>query len=249
MPPGTLHDREAAPCPRSASCSRRATSTTLGAVAQRLAPGRPRGRGRRLDRPRQVHILRVLQPALASRAFEYLDLETQHRLLDDMTPAESAAILDGMAPDDRTALLEELAPRAGRAAHRPARLPSSGRSPSRCCSTAEDSVGRLMTPDYVAVRKDWTIQHVLDHVRSHGRDSETLNVIYVVDDDEPADRRPADPRDPAGPAPQPRRATSATTSSSRLKATDDKKTAVEVFRKYDRTALPVVDATGGWSGS
>ena len=39
-----------------------------------------------------------------------------------------------------------------------------------------------MTPDYVVVRKDWTMRHVLDHVRAHGRDSETLNVIYVVDD-------------------------------------------------------------------
>ena len=46
----------------------------------------------------------------------------------------------------------------------------------------EDSVGRLMTPDYVVVHKDWTMRHVLDHVRAHGRDSETLNVIYIVDD-------------------------------------------------------------------
>ena len=47
---------------------------------------------------------------------------------------------------------------------------------------AEDSVGRLMTPDYVRSRKDWTVKRVLDHVRPHGKDSETLNVLYVVDD-------------------------------------------------------------------
>ena len=39
-----------------------------------------------------------------------------------------------------------------------------------------------MTPDYVVVRKEWTMRHVLDHIRAHGRDSETLNVIYIVDD-------------------------------------------------------------------
>ena len=39
-----------------------------------------------------------------------------------------------------------------------------------------------MTPDYVAVREHWTVQEVLDYVRAHGHDSETLNVIYVVDD-------------------------------------------------------------------
>ena len=46
----------------------------------------------------------------------------------------------------------------------------------------EDSVGRLMTPDYMVVRREWTMRHVLDHIRAHGRDSETLNVIYIVDD-------------------------------------------------------------------
>ena len=46
----------------------------------------------------------------------------------------------------------------------------------------EKSVGRLMTPHYVAVREQWTISEVLDYVRSHGQDSETLNVIYVVDE-------------------------------------------------------------------
>ena len=46
----------------------------------------------------------------------------------------------------------------------------------------EGSIGRLMTPNYTAVREDWTIQYVLDHIRAHGQNSETLNVIYVVDD-------------------------------------------------------------------
>ncbi len=39
-----------------------------------------------------------------------------------------------------------------------------------------------MTPDYIAVREHWTMQQVLDYVREHGQDSETLNVIYVVDE-------------------------------------------------------------------
>ena len=45
----------------------------------------------------------------------------------------------------------------------------------------EDSIGRLMTPSYVAVREDWTVRQVLDHIRTYGQDSETLDVIYVVD--------------------------------------------------------------------
>src|SRR6476619_6670186 len=46
----------------------------------------------------------------------------------------------------------------------------------------EGSIGRLMTPDFIAVHDDWTVQEVLDHIREYGHDRETLNVIYVVDD-------------------------------------------------------------------
>ncbi len=98
-----------------------------------------------------------------------------------------------------------------------------------------------MTPDFVSVRKEWTLRHVLDHVRTHGRDSETLNVIYVVNGDDcliddlrireillaPLHTVVSDICD--------NRFVS-------LNATDDKKEAVKVFRQYDRTVLPVIDS-------
>jgi magnesium transporter len=39
-----------------------------------------------------------------------------------------------------------------------------------------------MTPDYIAVQKDWTVREVIDHIREVGKDSETIDVIYVVDE-------------------------------------------------------------------
>jgi len=39
-----------------------------------------------------------------------------------------------------------------------------------------------MTPNYIGVREHWTIKEVLDYIRTHGQDSETLNVVYVVDE-------------------------------------------------------------------
>ena len=100
-----------------------------------------------------------------------------------------------------------------------------------------------MTPHYISVKEEWTIQAVLDHVRRHGQDSETLNVIYVIDDQglliddirireilltEPTTqvRDLMDRRFVA------------------LKATDDQETAVAVFRREDRSALPVTDTAG-----
>jgi magnesium transporter len=95
----------------------------------------------------------------------------------------------------------------------------------------------------VAVREDWTISQVLDHIRAHGQDSETLNVIYVVDDrgaliDDITIRALllASPSEPIRNV-MDRRFVA-------LKATDVQETAVGVFRGEDRTALPVTD-TGG----
>ncbi len=107
----------------------------------------------------------------------------------------------------------------------------------------EDSVGRLMTPDFIAVHADWTIKDVLDFVREHGRDSETLNVIYVVDDRgkllddlrireillQPLASKVSDLMDENFVA---------------LRVGDPQEDAVNVFRKYDRTALPVADSSG-----
>ncbi|SIO00428.1 magnesium transporter [Singulisphaera sp. GP187] len=191
-------------------------------------------------------IFRELTPPLAASTFEYLDLATQERLLETLPEPVAAAIVDDMAPDDRTALLAEVPQElAGRLL---ALLSPEQRAVAqRLLTYGEETIGRLMTPDYVAVRKDWTVRRVLDHVRAHGKDSETLNVLYVVDgqgklvDDvrirefllAPLHTIVRDIMDNQFVA---------------LRVTDDKKGAVEVFRKYDRSALPVVDSHGSLVG-
>ena len=100
-----------------------------------------------------------------------------------------------------------------------------------------------MTPDFVSVRKEWTLRHVLDHVRAHGRDSETLNVIYVVN----GDNRLIDDLRIREILLAPLHAVVSDICDNRfvsLNASDDKKEAVKVFRQYDRTVLPVIDSHG-----
>jgi magnesium transporter len=107
----------------------------------------------------------------------------------------------------------------------------------------EGSVGRLMTPDFIKVGSHWTIQQVLDYIRDHGRDSETLNVIYVTDE---RGRLIDDVRIREFLL----RRLTAKVSEIRdrnfvaLNATDSQQDALNVFRKYDRAALPVVDSNG-----
>src|SRR5439155_9039141 len=113
--------------------------------------------------------------------FEYLDLDAQQKLLRAMAHEQVIGILNEMSPDDRTALLEELPSAAARQLIR-LLTPEERHVAQSLLGYPEGSVGRLMTPDFIAVHDDWTVKDVLDHIREFGRDSETLNVIYVVDD-------------------------------------------------------------------
>jgi magnesium transporter len=197
-----------------------------------------------LDLPEdeQVIIFRLLPNALAADVFEYLDVEAQQQLLRAMAHEQVVAILNEMSPDDRTALLEEMPSAAARQLIQ-LLTPDERRIAQALLGYPEDSVGRLMTPDFVAVHDDWTVKEVLDHVREFGRDSETLNVIYVVDergkliDDlrmrefllRPFEAKVSDFRDRAFIA---------------LKVNDTQEEALNAFRRYDRVALPVVDSNG-----
>src|SRR5881396_2839359 len=199
-----------------------------------------------LDLPEdeQVIIFRILPHALAADVFEYLDVdvEAQQKLLRGMAHEQVVSILNEMSPDDRTALLEELPSAAARQLIR-LLTPEERHVASALLGYPEDSVGRLMTPDFIQVKEDWTVQHVLDYVREYGRDSETLNFVYVVDergkliDDvrmrefllRPLTAKVSDIRDQTFVA---------------LNVTDSRQDALNVFRKYDRAALPVVDSNG-----
>src|SRR6476619_8203376 len=190
----------------------------------------------------RVIIFRVLPASLAADVFEYLDVDSQQSLLRCMAHEQVAAILNEMSPDDRTALLEEMPSAAARQLIR-LLTPEERHVATALLGYPEDSVGRLMTPDFSAAREDWTVQHVLDYVREYGRDRETLNIIYVVDDRgkliddvrmrefllRPLTAKVSDIRDRNFAA---------------LNATDSQQDALNFFRKYDRAALPVVDSNG-----
>lgn len=194
-----------------------------------------------MDENDRVIIFRVLPHVLAADVFEYLDVEAQQELLRAMAHEQVVAILNEMSPDDRTALLEEMPSAAARQLIR-LLTPEERRVAQALLGYPEDSVGRLMTPDFIAVHDDWTVKEVLDHVRENGQDSETLNVVYVVDergkliDDlrirefllKPLTAKVKEIRDETFVS---------------LKVNDSQEEAVNVFRKYDRTALPVVDSS------
>ena len=190
----------------------------------------------------QAAVFRVLPRELAANTFEFLDPADQTQILQALAKEETAQILNEMAPDDRTRLLEEL-PAAATKQLLALLEPEERAVALKLLGYPEGSVGRLMTPYYVAVREEWTVQEVLDYIRAHGQDSETLTMIYVVDeagrliDDirirqfllSGLDKRVADLMDHRFVA---------------LSAADSQERAIRVFQLEDRKALPVTDSDG-----
>jgi magnesium transporter len=195
-----------------------------------------------LDGAQAAVVFRLLPRDLAADTFSHLDGEQQQALIDELSTERVAALINELDPDDRTALLEEL---PAEVAQRLIALlnPSERRVTQTILGYPEESVGRLMTPDYVRIKAEWTIGRALDHIRKYGRDAETINVIYVVDDsgklvDDLRIRQIllADPHQTVESI-MDRNVVA-------LRADEDREEAVRLMQRYDRVALPVVDSRG-----
>jgi len=187
-------------------------------------------------------LFRALPQSIATETFPLLPKPERDALLEVLTDAEMRALLDELPPDDRTVLLGEL---PGEVTQRLLNMltPEDLAEARGLLGYPADSVGRLMTPDYVAVRPDWTIARALDHIRARGHESETLNVVYVVDgrwrliDDLPLKRFVLA-------RPEASVASIMDHTYVTVEAHDDRERAVEMMQRYDRVALPVVDRQG-----
>ncbi|WP_316822768.1 magnesium transporter [Pedobacter gandavensis] len=186
-----------------------------------------------------VTFIDTLSIKRAVNVFRILDFPTQERIIKKLPGNKLAELINLLPPDDRTSLFSEL---SGEAVKKLIiLLPAKDRVEAlSLLGYEEDSVGRLMTPDYVAVKKDWTVARVLEHIRRYGKNSETIDVIYVIDRDGTLldDIRIreillADPDAKIGDLTDRRLIA--------LNANDHQEEAINIFRMNNRVALPVVD--------
>lgn len=193
-----------------------------------------------LQSPQRLkNILILLDPQVAAEAFDYFPQKLQLSILDLLPTVYIAKLLEAMAPDDRTKLLQSLPPKTVDEYIK--LLPEHDRKLTlKLLGYPEDKVGHFMTTDYIAVKMNWTVEKVLEHIRKYGHYSETVNVIFVIDDDGhlvddinirdflfvPKDFRVSQVTDGRFVA---------------LLANDKAETAINIFKEHDRVALPVVN--------
>lgn len=197
-----------------------------------------------MDEQDDIILFRLLPREQAKNTFQYLSHDKQEQIIEGLAKNVNrvASLLNDLDPDDRTAFFEEL---PGNITQRLIQLlsPEERSIAIRLLGYPEHSIGRLMTPEFVAVKSEYTVAQALDHIRHYGRDSETLNLIYVIDekwkliDDirireiilAQPDQLIKDLMDEHFVA---------------LNALDDQEVAIRVFQDQDRIALPVTDSDG-----
>lgn len=175
----------------------------------------------------------------AASVFKILDIAQQKDIVKELPSSKTAELLNELPADDRTDFLEEL-PKAAIRDLIKLLDPEERKITLSLLGYPEDSVGRLMTPDYVYVYLHNTVEEVFATLRKYARNSETIDVVYVIDEsglliddlrirdiilattdkrvDEIVDGRVVS-----------------------LNVNDDQENAQQIFKMNNRVALPVVD--------
>lgn len=192
----------------------------------------------------QIILFRLLSRDQAKETFQHLSHDDQEDMIEGLAANinKLTGLLNDLDPDDRTAFFEEL---PGSVSQRLMQLLSKEEREitTQLLGYPKDSIGRLMTTEFVAVKPHFTVLQALEHIRKFGHDSETLDVIYVVDSDwkliddirikeiilASLDQSVSEISD--------NRFIS-------LNAYDDQEVAVKVFADHDRVALPVTGTDG-----
>ncbi len=190
----------------------------------------------------RVFIFRALEREKAAEVFAFLDPYPQNTLLKELTDNETRKILKTIPPDDRTQFLEELPARLTRKLLN--LLEGEHLEEAReLLGYPEESVGRLMTPDYVRIKPDWTCQEALEHIRKIGKDKETIKSIYVVDEEniliDAISLRQIILTDPETQIEE-----IMDYSYVSAKANADREEAVKIMQRYDLFSIPVEDSNG-----
>lgn len=185
---------------------------------------------------------RLVEDALQSEVFAHLEDAQQESLVESLTPDEMRRVLNDLSPDDRTALLERL-PREGVKRLLWLLRPGEVREAVRLLGYPEESAGRMMTPEVVTIRGDWSVARAMAHVRNLGDAGETVNTLYVTD----ANGALLDIvtlRQLVFANPSAHVKSLADEALITIQPEADREETVKLIQHYDLEALPVVDASG-----
>lgn len=192
-----------------------------------------------LTREKTVVVFRMLPKDTATDVFAFLPAEKQQEIVNSITDAELQAVVEDLFVDDAVDMLEEFPANVVKRVLKNAK-PDTRKLINLFLQYPENSAGSIMTAEYMALRKDMTVEEAFAYIRKHGVDKETIYTCYVMDGRRtlegvvtvkdllmnPYETRLEDIMDPYV-----------------IKAvtTEDQEEVAEKFTRYDLLSLPVVD--------
>ena len=132
-----------------------------------------------LSSEEQVIVFRLLAKDNALSIFELLDTDQQQNLLHSFTDERAIEFVNELAPDDRVKLLDELPAKVAKKLI-DSLTPEERESTSILLGYEPETTGRIMTTEYISLKKDMTAEQALDKVRQQAKDKETIYILYVT---------------------------------------------------------------------
>ncbi|WP_299397071.1 magnesium transporter [uncultured Gelidibacter sp.] len=192
----------------------------------------------------KITLIRLLPRIRAKKVFKMLSRADQQEVIEGLSKNHQklSRLLNDIEPDDRTAFFEDLSEDIVTQLIQ-VLSPEEREITVTLLSYPKDSIGRLMTPEFVAIKEDFTVAQAFEHIRQYGQHSETLNIIYVIDEqgkliDDLSIKNLilANPEQRIGDLLDNRFVF--------LNAKDDQETAIQVFKDYDLEVMPVLNEEG-----
>lgn len=132
-----------------------------------------------LPEPMQAIAFRLIAKNEAIEVYEQLDSSVQQALIEEFKRQDLIDIVDKMSPDDRVRLFDELPAKIVRRLLE--QLSAQERQATALLLGYEaQTAGRIMTPEYVALKENWTVARALDHIRAQADLSETVYYLFVT---------------------------------------------------------------------
>ena len=133
-----------------------------------------------LDEESLLKVYRILPKDLAADVFSYLEVDSQQMIISSLSDKEAANVIDNLMADDAVDFLEEMPANVVDKILANAK-PDTRQAINHLLRYPEDSAGSIMTVEYVSLKENMTVDQAIEHIRKVGLDSETINICYVLD--------------------------------------------------------------------
>ena len=133
-----------------------------------------------LEETEQLKVFRILPKDMAADVFSYMDVDIQHFIITSLSERDAGNIIDNLMSDDAADMLEEMPASIVK------RLLASASAETRrdinnLLRYPDDSAGSIMTVEFVDLKENLTVEQAIERIRNVGVDSETINICYVLD--------------------------------------------------------------------